>query len=550
MRRGQPEGDSPEGRSHPSRRRLLTDGAALAATATALTPTTASAAPPPAPALGPVTITPGDPRYPELSTAGNARFRCHPRQIRVVGSTAQVVQAVQEAVRTGARVVARSGGHCLEDFVDSPTTQLLIDLSEMHSIGYDDQRAAFAIEPGAQLGAVYRTLLKGWGVTLPAGLTSTVGIGGHVLGGGYGPLTRLHGCVVDHLYGVEVVVVDASGTARAVVATRDADDPHRDLWWAHTGCGGGNLGIVTRYWFRTPGTRHAGPARQLPAPPAAVLDSYVQWSWADMTPDAFRRLLRNHGRWHTEHNTPDSPDAALFSILTALRRQSGVFSLSTQLDAGRPGARDLVDSYVAAVTDGVAVPYTHDVRTTTWLRSMLYPRVADTVFGLRAKCKAAYLRKGFADTQLDTLYRRLTDEEYGNPAAGILLAAYGGKVSAVPPDATATAQRDAVLKAFFFDTWTDAAADDGNIRWMREFYREMFAETGGVPVPGEISDGSYINYPDTDLADPRWNTSGTPWHTLYYKDNYPRLQRVKARWDPRDVFHHGLSIRLPDRQPD
>ncbi|WP_225877135.1 FAD-binding oxidoreductase [Streptomyces resistomycificus] len=530
----------------------MTDGAVLAGLATGMSPATSAATPAAAPArdcvpaVGPVTITPGDPRYAELSTAGNARFRCRPRQIRVVGSTAQVVQAVQDAVRSGARVVARSGGHCLEDFVDSPTTQLLVDLSEMTAVGYDGKRAAFAVEPGALLGNVYRTLLKGWGVTIPAGLTSTVGIGGHVLGGGYGPLTRLHGCVVDHLYGVEVVVVDRSGTAKAVVATRDAADPNRDLWWAHTGCGGGNFGIVTRYWFRTPGAEGTDPTRLLPAPPAAVLDSYLQWSWADMTEDAFRRLLRNHGRWHERHSAPNSPYAALFSILTALRKQSGVFSLSTQLDASLPDAEGMVNDYVAAVTDGVPVPYTHDVRTTPWLRSMLYPRVADNVFGLRAKCKAAYLRKAFADTQTDTVYRRLTDEDYDNPAAGILFAAYGGKVSAVPPDATATAQRDAVLKAFFFDTWTDPAADERNIGWMREFYREVFADTGGVPVPGEISDGSYINYPDTDLADPRWNTSGTPWHTLYYKDNYPRLQRVKARWDPRDVFRHSLSIRPPD----
>jgi aclacinomycin oxidase len=53
----------------------------------------------------------------------------------------------------------------------------------------------------------------------------------------------------------------------------------------------------------------------------------------------------------------------------------------------------------------------------------------------------------------------------------------------------------------------------------------------------------YGNHPDVDLADPEWNTSGVPWHTLYYKDNYPRLQRIKARCDPRNVFHHALSIR-------
>jgi len=43
--------------------------------------------------------------------------------------------------------------------------------------------------------------------------------------------------------------------------------------------------------------------------------------------------------------------------------------------------------------------------------------------------------------------------------------------------------------------------------------------------------------------DPQWNTSGVPWHALYYKDNYPRLQQIKSRWDPRNVFYHALSIR-------
>jgi aclacinomycin oxidase len=57
-----------------------------------------------------------------------------------------------------------------------------------------------------------------------------------------------------------------------------------------------------------------------------------------------------------------------------------------------------------------------------------------------------------------------------------------------------------------------------------------------------LADGAMINHPDTDLADPEWNTSGVPWHELYYKGNYPRLQRAKAQWDPGNVFHHALSI--------
>lgn len=78
---------------------------------------------------------------------------------------------------------------------------------------------------------------------------------------------------------------------------------------------------------------------------------------------------------------------------------------------------------------------------------------------------------------------------------------------------------------------------------MRRFYRDLFAGTGGVPLPADVSSGASINHADIDLADPAWNTSGVPWHTIYYRENYARLQRVKARWDPLDIFRHALSIR-------
>jgi len=78
---------------------------------------------------------------------------------------------------------------------------------------------------------------------------------------------------------------------------------------------------------------------------------------------------------------------------------------------------------------------------------------------------------------------------------------------------------------------------------VRAFYRDLFADSGGVPVPGPAYAGAFINHPDTDLADPTLNTSGVPWHALYFQDGHVRLQRVKARWDPRNVFRHALSIR-------
>ncbi len=493
-------------------------------------------------------ITPGDPRYPEVTTAANGRFRCAPRVVHVPATPGEVVAAVQAAADTGARLAIRSGGHCLEDFVDSAETEVLLDLSLLNRVDYDPGMRAFAIEPGALLGDVYRGLLKGWGVTIPAGLEYSVGAGGHILGGGYGPLTRAHGCVVDHLYAVQVVTVDAAGTARIVVATRDPDDPHRDLWWAHTGCGGGNFGVVTKYWMRAPDAAGDDPAGLLPRPPAEVLDALTTWSWSDLTPESFRRLLANHGRWHETHSAPGIPENALFSILTVLRAQTGAIALLTQVDASVEGAERMLSDYLDALNDGVGVPCRHDVQRRPWLRSMLWPRMRGDVYGQRAKCKAAYLRRRYTDEQIDVIHRYLTDETYDNPTAGVILAAYGGQASAGAADVTATAQRDSVLKAFYLNNWTDPTGEDRHIAWIRAFYRDLYAGSGGVPDLNGQADGSYINYPDTDLADPRWNTSDSAWHELYYKDNYPRLQRIKAAYDPTDFFRHALSIR-PFGQP-
>lgn len=61
-------------------------------------------------------------------------------------------------------------------------------------------------------------------------------------------------------------------------------------------------------------------------------------------------------------------------------------------------------------------------------------------------------------------------------------------------------------------------------------------------MPDETTDGCFVNYCDTDLSDPEFNKSGVPWSTLYYKENYPRLRRIKGKWDPRDFFRHGQSV--------
>lgn len=526
---------------HITRRGLLAGTGAVAGAAALATPAKAA----PIEEFGPVEVHPGDPRYENLIRGNNFRFVGRPDEIRVAGNTAQVVAAVNDAVRTGRHIAVRSGGHCFENFTASPDVRLLLDLSQMDEVSYDPVRRAFAVQPGATLGRVYRTLQKGWGVTIPAGGCPEVGAGGHFAGGGYGPLSRRYGSVADHLYAVEVVVVDRHGRARAVVATRDAGDPNRDLWWAHTGGGGGNFGVVTRYWLRSPGATGTDPAKLLPPAPAQMLECLVSWAWdASMTEAAFTTLLRNFGDWHERNSAPGSPYAGLYGILLPAHRSAGGFVMVVQIDAGLPRADAMVTEFVAAVTSGTGLhPVLDARRTMPWMHLTTWPGTGEPgdQFNRRYQIKAAYLRKGLAPAQLATIYRHLTDDT-GSANAGMLLIGYGGQVRAVPPGATAIAQRDVVMKAVYQNIWLDETDDATSIAWVRNLYRDVYATTGGVPVPDDTNDGSYINYPDNDLADPAWNTSGVPWSTLYYKDNYPRLRQVKARWDPRDVFHHALSI--------
>ncbi|QXE38483.1 FAD-binding protein [Streptomyces sp. GMY02] len=492
-----------------------------------------------------VTVRPGDRRYPDLTWGSNQRWVGTPDNVQLAGTPAQVLTAVQQAVSGGRGFAVRSGGHCYEDFVTADRVRTVIDLSGLKAIGYDETRRVFHVEPGARLGDVYRTLYHQWGVTLPGGSCPTVGIGGHVAGGGYGPLSRRHGLIVDHLWGMELVVVDSAGKASKVVATREANDPNRGLWWAHTGGGGGNFGVVTRYLFRSPDATGTSPADQLPKPPSEVIVSNVTWSWSDMTEAAFTRLLRNFGKWYETNGSPDSPYATLFSQLKPQHKSAGSFSMTTQIDASVPNAAALLDSYLAAVNEGTGVNFrVDDRRRISWLHAVTqWPGFTGTDTTTRFKGKSAYMRRGFTDANLKAFWTHMTRTDYAHPASLVMITSYGGRTNTVPAADTAVPQRDSILKLHYVSFWTDPAQDATHLDWIRSFYQDVYAASGGVPAANADTDGCFINYADADLADSRHNTSGIPWHELYFKSGYRRLQTVKAQWDPKNIFNHSLSIK-------
>ena len=493
-------------------------------------------------------IKPDDPRYRRVvDKRFNKRFKAEPDYVRLVDSTEAVVTAVQDAVDEDLRIVATSGGHCLEGFVSDPDVKVIIDCSPMKRIYYDDKLRAIAVEAGATVGETHRALYDNWRVVLPLGEYPGIGMGGHVSGGAFGFLCRVLGLTADHLYGVEVVVVDKNGRASAVVATREADDPNRELWWAHTGGGPGNFGIVTRYWFRSPDAVGNEPAKILPRAPESITTFRAEWNWTDLDKRSFVQLLRNHGAWSERNSDASSPDISLWSVLIVHRWQVGkIFIRGLTVDEAH--ADHQIDTYLAALNDGTTAASALEVKQMSWLDFALNPfpdLFTMPLGGVSMKGKDAMLKTALDDRQFEVIYDYMNRTEYDVMGGAFGCATYGGRVNSIAPSATASAQRSSIFDMACNTGWLSPSEEVDNLRWVRAFYHDLFADTGGVPVPGERYDGTFINHPDPDLLDLKLNTSGVLWHALYYRDNYPRLQRVKARWDPHDIFRHALSIELP-----
>ncbi|MFF8958728.1 FAD-binding oxidoreductase [Streptomyces sp. NPDC014894] len=507
-------------------------------------------------------IQPGDPRYSDVTVGLNQRWTASPDRVHLVSTTKQVVAVVGEAVAANKRVTVRSGGHCYEEFVYNSAVKVIVDMSEMNRVYFDTAKNAFAVEPGANLGDVYDRLYRGWGVTLPGGMCYSVGAGGHVAGGGWGLLCRRDGLIVDHLYAVEVVTVDSAGVAKAVVATRDDTGPLKDLWWAHTGGGGGTFGIVTRYWFRSPNATGTNPATLLPKPPAEVLVSAVSWPWANLTQTDFATLVRNFTNWHEAHAAPgDTP--GLVSLLILNHKSAGEIGLLTQVTGDTPNADVVLQNFLDYVTQGMSIapqqPSANSSahgplanffvpRRWSWLKATHYLGTDNQVMTnptLRGDQKSAYHRLGFTPAQITTIYNNLKVTTLDNPLAQVVVSSYGAQVNAVASGATAAVHRDSTFKVLYQANWTETEDDAVNLAWLRNLYQQTYATKGGVPVLDQQTSGCFVNYCDIDLNSPQYNTSTVPWHDLYWGANYARLQQTKAHWDPTDFFRHGQSVRLP-----
>jgi FAD/FMN-containing dehydrogenase len=83
-----------------------------------------------------------------------------PAYVRLCSSPADVVAAVESAVRDGLRIAVRSGGHCYENFAYGNTGGVIADLSLMNGVYVDAETGWLVVEAGATLFDVYVQLYK------------------------------------------------------------------------------------------------------------------------------------------------------------------------------------------------------------------------------------------------------------------------------------------------------------------------------------------------------------------------------------------------------
>ena len=162
----------------------------------------------------------GDPGYETARLGWNRLYQRYPEAIVFCHETADVVNAVERAREEGIAFRARSGRHNLECW-SSIDGGLIIDVSRLKSVQIDETTRTATVGTGlTQKEAVAALGRRGY--VVPTGSEGAVGLGGVVLGGGFGLLTRAMGLACDNLIAAEIVVADGTRSAKVVQATEDS----------------------------------------------------------------------------------------------------------------------------------------------------------------------------------------------------------------------------------------------------------------------------------------------------------------------------------------
>ena len=440
-----------------------------------------------------------DPHHPDYETARriwNGMIDKRPAAIACCADAADVAAAVRFAALHDLPLAVRGGGHNVAG-TSVVEDGLVIDLSAMRSVRIDPSGRTVHVQGGATWADVDQVTAP-LGLATPGGVVSETGVAGLALNGGVSHQRRRDGMTVDNLVSAEVVLADGS-------RVRASAHEHPDLHWALRG-GGGNFGVVTSFELRL---HQLGPE---------VFGLNVAYPVEDAA-----RVLAG---WRDA--VAGAPDELSTAAL--------VWSL--------PVADELPEHLRGAPYVGVAGMWAGDPaegeRATRALRELATPlldmsgtvpyadlqRSLDPYFpaGVRRYWKALYLPDlpdAAIDTTVDWSDRRASADTL------VIIRHCGGAIARVGAEDTAFGDRSGEWMLSIDSTWQDPAADEANIAYTRDFWDAAAPFSNGQ---------TYFNFPGLfEDADAAIRAS--------YGPNHARLARVKAAYDPDNVFRPGQNIR-------
>ncbi|ETK77645.1 hypothetical protein F441_16411 [Phytophthora nicotianae CJ01A1] len=451
------------------------------------------------------------PLYVDYATGPKARIDRKPLGVYFATSEDDVVRAVTCSVSNGLAPVPRSGGHSYE-VLSSMDGSLVIDMADMVDVNLvsenqDEGSALATVQAGARLAWIYTELDRLGGYNFNAGTCPSVGIGGHISGGGYGMVSRHYGLAADQTTEMRVVLYNGS-----VVTASPTENT--DLFWALRGGGAGSFGIVTLFTIK---------AYKMPEVSVfnvqfnASVRAQVLRSWMDYFPTADSKI--------TTQLVVDGGGARMVGQylgpkmeLDALLNASGLF------DHGGLKSQERRDNCSQLATKAYVWKSTCDDLSS--LNVSHHLTSADKDY---SKIKGGYSNFVLDDEGVQTVLE-WADSLPNTTWAYIQFEAYGGVFATQKNDMTPWAHRDAVWSVQIGVGANKGESEDSpSYQWIRGIASALEKYFDG---------GNYQNYCDLDL--------GEDFGKRYWgADNFARLRQIKAQYDPLDVFHSAQSIPLP-----
>jgi FAD/FMN-containing dehydrogenase len=430
-------------------------------------------------------LLPGDAGYDSARRVLNESIDRRPALIVQPTGAADVRTAVDFARQHDLLVAVKCGGH---SYAGKSTCDggLQIDLSRMRSVRVDPAARIAYVSGGSLLGELDHEAMA-LGLVTTAGTVSHTGVGGLTLGAGFGRLARRFGLACDNVRAVDIVTADG----RLLHASAQ-ENP--DLYWGVRG-GGGNFGVVTSFEFGL----HPMQRQVIGGPLVFPLERA-------------RELMPAYA----EISAAAPAELYVDAIMTApAGAKPGMFIFDTCYS----GPADQAERAFAPLRK-LGTPLADHVGPVEYVALQRRNDRTDP------RNEGSYLKSGFIDTFPEEIARTLIAGFEPHPDRGttVFFQHSGGAIGRVPANATAFPHRRATHNMFATVSWPLTADATPHVQYVKSYWATLERYT----------DGYYTN----EVAD-----EGQKVIDENYQGNLPRLQQVKNKYDPKNLFRLNANVK-------